>query len=218
MIDRPIIVPRQERLLHRQGPQGLGDRDVLQGDRPAPDRPLRRQGLRGLAQHRPAGPRRAATCSASTPRAPAAPTAGSTAAAPASPAWCSRRSVPVVPVAMVDTDTVMPIGTQHPAGAPRRHRHRRAARLLALRRAWRATASSCARSPTRSWYELQRLGGQEYVDVYASIGEGAARRADRARLDAAARRARRPSRRTAPEGRTSVAARSRPIVDARSQL
>ena len=41
--------------------------------------------------------------------------------------------VPVVPVVMVDTDTVMPIGQPHPARGPRGRRDRRAARLLALR-------------------------------------------------------------------------------------
>ena len=57
---------------------------------------------------------------------------------------------------------------QDPEGAPRRRRLRRAARLLALRRAWRATASCCARSPTRSCTSSSQLSGQEYVDVYAS--------------------------------------------------
>ena len=41
--------------------------------------------------------------------------------------------VPVLPVVMVDTDTVMPIGTRLPKVAPHRDRHRRAAGLLALR-------------------------------------------------------------------------------------
>ena len=41
--------------------------------------------------------------------------------------------MPVVPVAMIDTEKVMPIGTQAAQGPPHRHRLRRAARLLALR-------------------------------------------------------------------------------------
>ena len=58
--------------------------------------------------------------------------------------------VPVIPVAMVGTDKVQPIGRKLPKHQPGRHPHRRAAGLLPLRRAWRTTASSCARSPTRS--------------------------------------------------------------------
>ena len=176
VVDRPHRVPRQERVLHRQGPQGLGDADVLPrrpGSCRSTARAARPPRRRSTPASRVLGRRRA--CSASTPRAPAAPTRSSTAAAPASRAWCSRRGVPVVPVAMIDTEKVMPIGTTTPEGPPHRHRHRRAARLLAASTAWRATASCCAPSPTRSCTSCSALSGQEYVDVYASSREGATR-------------------------------------------
>ena len=58
--------------------------------------------------------------------------------------------VPVIPVAVVGTDVVAPpgkkFGTLHPAHGALRQ----AAGLLAATRAWRTTATSCARSPTRS--------------------------------------------------------------------
>ena len=54
--DRPArVVPREERLLHRQGAQGLGDADLHEGDRAAAHRSLRRQGVRGIPQHGSAG-------------------------------------------------------------------------------------------------------------------------------------------------------------------
>ena len=58
--------------------------------------------------------------------------------------------VPVLPVAMIGTDKVQPIGRRIPKHRPGRRRDRPAARLLALRRAWRTTGSCCGRSPTRS--------------------------------------------------------------------
>ena len=109
--------------------------------------------------------------------------------------------MPVIPVAMIDTEKVMPIGTQLPEGASGRHRHRRAARLLAVRRAWRATASSCARSPTRSCTSSSALSEQEYVDVYASSvrEQRAANRGRLERSGGATCGAASHSRRTAPE-------------------
>ena len=58
--------------------------------------------------------------------------------------------VPVVPVVMVDTDTMMPIGTRIPriVASASSSASRWTSRAS---RAWRATATSCAPSPTRSW-------------------------------------------------------------------
>ena len=75
--------------------------------------PIDRSGAerrRGRALRGQADPRARATCSASTPRAPAPTTASSTAARPAWPGWRSSASVPVIPVAVVGTDVVAPPG------------------------------------------------------------------------------------------------------------
>ena len=121
---------------------------------PAPGRcPIDRSGgrrRRGRARRRPSGSSARASCSASTPRAPAPTTAGSTAARPAWPGWRSRPSVPVIPVAVVGTDVVAPPGKKFGRGHPAGGALRQAAGLLAATRAWRTTATSCARSPTRS--------------------------------------------------------------------
>ena len=132
--DRPArVVPREERLLHGQGPQGLGDAHLPEGDRAS----CRSTDPAARHPRHPSTPAcrcwAAATCSASTPRAPAAPTASSTAAAPGIARMALEAHVPVVPVVMVDTDTMMPIGATDPARRAGRRRHRRAARLLALR-------------------------------------------------------------------------------------
>ena len=58
--------------------------------------------------------------------------------------------VPVIPVAVVGTDVVAPPGKKFGTVHPPDRALRQAARLLAATRAWRTTATSCARSPTRS--------------------------------------------------------------------
>jgi 1-acyl-sn-glycerol-3-phosphate acyltransferase len=75
--------------------------------------------------------------------------------------------VPVIPVVMVDTEKAMPIGSK----LPKVHRvgmvfgepldFTRYAGLESDRFALRAVTDEIM-------YELARLGGQEYVDVYAS--------------------------------------------------
>ena len=58
--------------------------------------------------------------------------------------------VPVIPVAVVGTDVVAPPGQDVRLVHPPDRALRQAAGLLAATRAWRTTATSCARSPTRS--------------------------------------------------------------------
>ena len=87
-------VPGQERLLHRAGPQGPAQADVLHRRRSGADRPQRRPRQRGRAARPGSTSSTRASCSASTPRAPARRTAGSTAARSASPGWRSRRECP----------------------------------------------------------------------------------------------------------------------------
>ena len=58
--------------------------------------------------------------------------------------------VPVIPIAVVGTDVVAPPGKKFGAVTRPDRALRQAAGLLAATRAWRTTASSCARSPTRS--------------------------------------------------------------------
>ena len=55
MIDRPISFLAKSDYFTGKGLKGWATPHVLQGDRPAADRPLRRQGVRGIAQHRAAG-------------------------------------------------------------------------------------------------------------------------------------------------------------------
>ena len=57
----------------------------------------------------------------STRRAPARRTAGSTGGAPAWPGWRVAAGVPIIPVGMIGTDKVQPIGAPGaPAAAPRK--------------------------------------------------------------------------------------------------
>ncbi len=92
----PLVVPRKVTFLAKsdyftgKGPKGWLSAPVLLRRRHDPDRPVRRRRLRGGPAHRPARAAVAATCSRSTPRAPARRTAGSTAARPAWRAWRSR--------------------------------------------------------------------------------------------------------------------------------
>ena len=80
----------QGRVLHHAGHQGLVPEEVLLRRRPGADRPrVRRRPPRARCRPRVASSRRA-TCSASTPRAPAPTTAGSTAARPGWRGWRSR--------------------------------------------------------------------------------------------------------------------------------
>ena len=168
MIDRPMSFLAKSDYFTGKGLKGWATRMFMKGDRvrsrstaPAA-RPPRH---RSTPACRCSG---AATCSASTPRAPAAPTAGSTAAAPASRAWRSRRTCRWCPVVMVDTDTMMPIGTADAA--------RRAGRAWCIgepldfsRFAGMEGDRYILRSVTDEiMVALQRLGEQEYDDVYAS--------------------------------------------------
>ena len=58
--------------------------------------------------------------------------------------------VPVIPVAVVGTDVVAPPGKKFGSFTRPDRALRQAAGLLAATRAWRTTATSCGRSPTRS--------------------------------------------------------------------
>ena len=82
--EAPRVLPREERLLHRPRLPRVRHPQPHALARAAVDRPVRRQGVRGVAGDGPRGARPAASCSASTRRAPAARTASCTAAAPAS--------------------------------------------------------------------------------------------------------------------------------------
>ena len=87
----PLTLPRRVTFVAKAeyftspGIKGWFQQQVLLRRRPGPDRPLRRHGRRGRAVVGAHGSSRRATCSASTPRAPAPTTAASTAARPASP-------------------------------------------------------------------------------------------------------------------------------------
>ena len=85
MLKRKVTFLAKSDYFTGKGIKGFAIRSFMNGVGQLSDRPLRRQGERGVAQHGRAGaaPRRA--CSGSTPRARAAPPASSTAVAPASP-------------------------------------------------------------------------------------------------------------------------------------
>ena len=83
-----LHVPRQHQLRRQGRVHGLVEDQVpLPGDRHDPDRPLRRRQEPGRARRGRAACCGAASCSGSSPRAPAAATACSTRAAPARPGW-----------------------------------------------------------------------------------------------------------------------------------
>ena len=115
VVDRPRGLPRQERVLHRQGPQGLGD--ARASSRPPASCPSTARAARPRRHRSTPGSRvlgRGRASSASTPRAPAAPTRrlyrGRTGVA----RMVLEAGVPVIPVAMIGTEKVMPIGTRLP--------------------------------------------------------------------------------------------------------
>ncbi len=76
--------------------------------------------------------------------------------------------VPVIPVAMIDTDKIQPPGQGLPED------HAGSASGSASRwtspatRAWTATGSSLRSITDEIMYELMQLSGQEYVDIYAT--------------------------------------------------
>ena len=89
----PLTLPRRVTFVAKAeyfttpGIKGWFQKKFFSGAGQVPDRPLRRHGRRGRAARPPSGSSARASCSGSTPRAPARTTAGSTAARPASPGW-----------------------------------------------------------------------------------------------------------------------------------
>ena len=174
--ERPRARPRRRRGDHLPQPR-LGPRLVLRPPRPAPahhlrgqgrvhgrledqvhlpghghdpDRPVRRRRGARRRSTPPPGSSSRASCSASTPRAPAPATASSTRATPAPPAWPCAPAPRSCPVGLIGTREVQPpdaklpqpfrpvwvkIGRPvHPGTRPRAHGR---------------PPPACARSPTR---------------------------------------------------------------------
>ena len=102
--------------VRRQGrvPGRLEDQAPVPGPRHDPHRPLGRRRQPSGARRRRRCPRDAASCSASTPRAPAAATAGCTRATPARPGWRCGPGAPLVPVGMLGTREIQPPGRNAP--------------------------------------------------------------------------------------------------------
>ena len=90
----------------------------------------------------------------------------------ARPVWrgmALEAGVPVIPVAMIGTDTVNPIGRRYRCCGPRRVRIRIGEPLDFSRYEGMAGDRFVERSMTDEiMYELMQLSGQEYVDVYAA--------------------------------------------------
>ena len=151
----PLTLPRRVTFVAKAeyftdaGPQGLAPEDVLRRLRPGADRPLRRQ-RRPRARSSPrSGCSPRASCSASTPRAPARTTASSTAARSAWPGWRSsprRRSSR----SRSSAPTWSRLRARPSASSPGRSCASASRSTSPATRAWRTTATSCARSPTRS--------------------------------------------------------------------
>ena len=84
-------------------------------------------------------------------------------------AWLALNSgLPVIPVAMIGTDRILPPGH----AVPRLHRISiRIGEPLTFEayQGETAGAGSAGRSPTRSIQAIQKLSGQEYVPIYASV-------------------------------------------------
>ena len=186
VVDRPIIFLAKSEYFTGKGLKGWATRSLLPG---RGQLPIDRSG--GKASEASLETRSRVLgeggTSASTPRAPAAPTAGCTAVAPASPAWSSKPACPVH--AGRDDRHREGHADRHAAaeGAPHRHHLRRAARLLPLRGA-RGGPLRVALRDRRDRVRAPHLSGQEYVDVYASSVQGAARHASAVGSNAAAAR------------------------------
>ena len=198
VVDRRIVFLAKSEYFTGKGLKGWATKLFFHGDRPAADRPLGRQGVRGVARHRAPGARRAASVLGIYPEGTRSPDGklyrGRTGVA----RMVLEADVPVIPVAMIDTEKVMPIGTKLPEGAPHRHHHRRAARLLPLRGHRgrplrpalghrrdhvRAAPSSAARSTSTS----MRVRVKEQRGSRSALGSSLPAAADRqaARLPAA---------------------------------
>ena len=133
VVDRPITFLAKSDYFTGKGFKGWIMRRFFLGHPAAADRPLGRQGLRGVAQHGPASARRRASQLGIYPEGTRSPDGrlyrGRTGVA----RMILEAGVPVIPVAMIDTEKVDADRHQDPEGAARRRRLRRAARLLALR-------------------------------------------------------------------------------------
>ena len=137
------------------------------------------------------------------------PDGASTRARPAWPGWRWRPSVPVIPVAMIGTDKVNPIGSR--TWRPRRVDIRIGKPLDFSRYEGMAGDRFVERSMTDEiMYELMELSGQEYVDIYAAKAKERAaapgRKAARGRRTAAGR-ATRPDARPFEHGRLTTSVR-----------
>ena len=114
--------------------------------------------------------------------------------------------VPVIPVAMIDTDEIQPPGRKMPEA-----RHGSASGSASRWTSRRYEGMEGDRFVLRSitdeiMYELMELSGQEYVDVYAQVGQGPAQGREAA-AEAAGAPGRRPTPTTAPPAERRRAAR-----------
>ena len=112
----PLPLPRKVTFLAKaeyftgRGLKGLGQQGVLPRGRADPGGPGRRRGQRAGAGDRPARAGRRAAASASTRRAPGAPTGGCYRGRPGWPGSPWSPGAPVIPTAMVGTFEFMPPG------------------------------------------------------------------------------------------------------------
>ena len=200
----PGHVRRQGRVLHHARAQGLAAEDVLLRRRPGADRPLERR-RRPPARSPPASRSwRAASCSASIPRAPGRTTAGSTAAGPASRGWPSRPRCRSSRSRSIGTDVVAPPGKIF--GRYARPHVRFGKPLDFSRYEGMEDDRFVLRSITDEiMYEIMDLSGQEYVDVYATKAKADAQQQPRPPRAGPRPRRRRPE----PSGRATTGSRER---------
>ena len=172
----PHHLPRQARVLHPARVRRAAEEDLLHRGRAGAGRPVERVGRAGRAGHGRAASCARASCWASTRRAPARRTGGCTRARPAWPAWRWRPGVPVIPVAMIGTDRVNPIGSR--MWRPHKVHIKIGEPLDFSRYHGMAGDRFIERSMTDEiMYALMELTGQTYVDMYAASVKDARRRA-----------------------------------------
>ena len=160
-------LPGQERVLHREGHQGPAEEVVLHRHGPGADRPQRRVGRARRPEHRRSGCSNEGTLLGIYPEGTRSPDGrlykGKTGVA----RMALEAGVPVIPVVMIGTEKVNPIGSK--MWRPHRIKMIIGRPLDFSRYEGMAGDRFVERSMTDEiMYRLMELSGQEYVDVYAA--------------------------------------------------